>query len=89
MVLRKAKVLDSTHLELSEPIATPSGETVLISVAVARENDVERAEWLAASLQSLNDAYGESEPEYSPTMVRERNPDYRGHSLGVPRRPAD
>jgi hypothetical protein len=33
MVVIKAKIIDATHLELSSPIAAPSGGTVLVSVA--------------------------------------------------------
>ena len=76
MVLVAAKVLDSTHLELSKPIAARQGMTVFVSVAEGSERDSERQQWLAASASSLQAAYGESEPEYSASMVREPNPDY-------------
>ena len=76
MVLVRAKVVDSTHLELSKPIAARKGLTVLVSVAEPGDNDAERQQWLAASAASLHGAYGESEPEYSPSMVKETNPDY-------------
>ena len=76
MVLVKAKVVDSTHLELSEPIAARKGLTVLVSVAEATDKDAERQQWLAASVESLDTAYGESEPDYSASMVKENNPDY-------------
>jgi len=76
MVVVEAKVLDSTHLELSRPIAARQGRTVLVSVAESGEQDAERQEWLAAAAGSLQGAYGESEPDYSPSMVRESNPDY-------------
>ena len=76
MVLREARVLDSTHLELSSPIAGIRGRTVLVSVAEPAEQDAERRQWLAGSAASLQAAYGESEPEYTPAMVRESNPDY-------------
>lgn len=33
MVLVEAKVIDSTHLELSKPIETPHGQKVLVSLA--------------------------------------------------------
>ena len=76
MVLVKATVVDSTHLELSKPIATPKGLTVFVSVAEARDEDAERQQWLAASAEALHAAYGESEPDYSAFMVKESNPDY-------------
>ncbi len=76
MVLVKAKVVDSTHLELSRPIGVDQGRTVFVSVAESLERDVERQQWLAASSDTLRAAYDESEPDYTPSMVRERNPDY-------------
>lgn len=77
MVLVKAKVVDSTHLELLEPIAARKGLTVLVSVAESGDMDVERLQWLTASAESLCAAYDESEPDYSVSMVKESNPDYR------------
>ena len=76
MVLVKAKVLDSTHLELSKPIATRKGLTVLVSIAESGDKDAERQQWLAASAASLHAAYGDSEPDYPVSMVKESNPDY-------------
>ena len=76
MVLVKAKVMDSTHLELSKPIVARQGVIVLVSVAESAEKDTERQQWLAASSSSLQMAYGESEPDYSASMVRESNPAY-------------
>ena len=76
MVLVEAKVVDSTHLELSKPIAARQGLTVLVSVVESGQKDAERQQWLAASAASLQSAYGESEPDYPASMVRENNPDY-------------
>jgi hypothetical protein len=76
MVVIKARVIDPTHLELSRPIAVPDGSTVLVSVAGSGEEDDERLQWLAASAEALQSAYGESEPAYTPSMVREINPEY-------------
>ena len=76
MIVRKAKVVDSTHIELSEPIQTDRGRTVLISVSESPETDAERDEWSAASRTSLENAYSDSEPDYSDSMIKEKNPDY-------------
>ena len=76
MVVAKAKTIDPTHLELSKPIGAPEGGTVLVSVAEPSELDDERLSRLALSAQELCRAYGESEPEYSAAMVKERNPEY-------------
>ena len=76
MVAIKAKVVDATHLELSRPIAAPSGGTVFVSVAGMGEEGDERLQWLATSAEALQSAYGESEPVYTPSLVREPNPEY-------------
>ena len=77
MVWVEATVMDSTHLELSRPLALSRGKTVLIAVAGSAEQDVDRRPWVDASASSLAAAYGDSEPDYNPAMVRETNPDYR------------
>jgi hypothetical protein len=76
MVLVEARVVDATHLELARPIGTRRGGKVFVSVAEAGEKDAERQEWLAASSDRLGAAYADSEPDYTPSMLRESNPDY-------------
>ena len=71
VVLIEARVVDSTHLELSKPIAARKGRTVIIAVAEAGEADSERRQWLAASASSLQAAYSDSEPDYPASMIRE------------------
>ena len=77
VVLMQAKVVDSTHLELSKPIAGHKGRIIIVAVAEGGEEDGERQQWLAASASSLGAAYGESEPDYPATKIRESNPGYR------------
>jgi hypothetical protein len=76
MVLIKAKVVDPTHLELSVPIEAITGRTVMVSLHDAETPDIERQDWLMASASALEAAYGEDEPEYPASMLRERNDDY-------------
>lgn len=40
--------------------------------------DSEREDWLLLAQQSLESAYGDDEPDYSPNLIREPNPDYDG-----------
>jgi hypothetical protein len=47
-------------------------------VTVLPESDEERRAWSRLSGTGLAAAYGENEPEYSPDMVKEPNPDYAG-----------
>ena len=68
MVFVEAKVIDSTHLELSRPIGSAQGRTVVVSIAEAGEADAERRQWHAVSAAALGAAYGQSEPDYSPSI---------------------
>lgn len=77
MELFEAKVMDSTHLELSRPITAGRGRKVLVTVSVVDDTDEERRQWGAVSAASLQAAYGDSEPDYPASMVREGNVDYR------------
>jgi hypothetical protein len=77
MMFVEAKVVDSTHLELSKPIAERQGRIILVAVAEGGEEDAERQQWLAASAPSLYAACGDSEPDYKTSMIRESNPGYR------------
>ncbi len=76
MILIQARVLDSTHLELAKPIAAGRGGNVFVVVTESTNADTERQQWLDGSAGSLQNAYGASEPEYTPSMVRETNPGY-------------
>jgi hypothetical protein len=76
MVLVQAKVMDSTHLELSRPIAASCGVKVFVIVAESANTDAERQQWLEGSAESIGRAYGDSEPDYTQAMVREANLDY-------------
>ena len=72
----QAKVVDSTHLELSKPINIPAGREVKISVLSQELLEQERKEWEKISLQGISDAYAESEPEYPISLVQEPNAEY-------------
>lgn len=78
MVVVQARVVDSTHLELSEPIELQQDERVVVLLAGPGDEDIEREIWLSASASSLLAACGEAEPEYSLGLVKESNPEYRG-----------
>jgi hypothetical protein len=57
-----AKILDPTHLELSQPIAGPPGE--LIQISLPAEFDSEMALWHDAAKQRLLDAYADEDAVY-------------------------
>lgn len=76
MTVLEARMIDATHLELSEPVDLPAGRKLVVSVVEAGESFDERRQWLAASEASLEGAYGETEPDYSMDQVKEPNPEY-------------
>lgn len=42
-----------------------------------KESDEEQKDWMNFSAQNLNNAYGEHEPDYNLSMVKEPNPEYK------------
>ena len=67
-------------LETSEPIDLPEGTQIIVTIDALAESvrDPESAEWYALSLQGLNRAYSDDEPEYELSQIKEFNPDYEG-----------
>jgi hypothetical protein len=57
-----AKILDPTHLELSEPLQAAPGET--ISVSIPTEVDDDMAAWRDAGKRRLLDAYADEDAVY-------------------------
>ena len=78
MVVMQARVIDSTHLELAEPLQAAQGDPLVVSISEPNDDMAERDAWLLLSADSLGCAYADSDPEYSLAMVRERNPEYKG-----------
>ena len=61
MKLIQAKILDATHLELSQPIAAQPGEVIVISVPDAQE---EEDVWRAAAQKHFLEAYDDQDAIY-------------------------
>ncbi len=76
MTILEARMIDETHLELAEPVDLPAGRKLVVSIVDTEEDDDERQQWLAASEAGLQDAYSDSEPEYSLDQIREPNSEY-------------
>jgi hypothetical protein len=57
-----AKILDATHLELSQPLEASPGDVIQISVP--SETDDEMAAWREAAMQHLLDAYADEDAVY-------------------------
>ena len=57
-----AKILDPTHLELSQPLNAVPGEVIKIALALGGEGEM--ALWREASKQHLLDAYADEDAIY-------------------------
>ncbi len=77
MVMVQARILDPTHLELAKPIAAGHERNIFVLITEQPHADAEKQQWMDASSESLQNAYGDTEPEYTPSMVREANPEHR------------
>jgi hypothetical protein len=75
-LLVEARVMDSMHLELSKPIDFKQGRKIMVLVSEALEQDNERWQWIDATTIGLQKAYGHSEPDYTPVMIKEINEGY-------------
>jgi hypothetical protein len=57
-----AKILDPTHLELSQPLNASPGD--VIEISLHSETDDEMAVWREAAKQHLLDAYADEDAIY-------------------------
>ena len=57
-----AKILDATHLELSQPLEASPGEVIQISLP--SETNAETAPWRDAAKRRLLDAYADEDAAY-------------------------
>ena len=57
-----AKILDATHLELSQPLDVSPGD--VIDISVPSETDDEMAAWREAAKRHLLDAYADEDAVY-------------------------
>ena len=62
MRLIAAKILDATHLELSQPLDALPGE--IIQISLPSESDDEMAVWRDAAKKHLLDAYADEDAVY-------------------------
>lgn len=70
---------DGKQVQLDEPCTLEPDTPLLVTVLPkSQPEDREREEWLSFSHGSLAQAYGEDEPEYSPDLITDPNPEYEG-----------
>jgi Protein of unknown function DUF104 len=61
-------------IEPSEPLDLPEGTEIIVTID-SRSDLGKDEEWYALSLQGLNRAYSDDEPEYELSQIKEFNPD--------------
>ena len=61
MKIITATIVDATHLELSQPLAVPTG--AFLQIAISEEGEDE-ALWRAAATQHFLEAYGDQDAIY-------------------------
>ncbi len=69
---------DGEQIRLDEPCQLPPDTQLLVVVVPSPPPDGGSEDWTLLSLQGLEAAYGEQEPEYSLDAIKEPNPDYEG-----------
>lgn len=68
---------DGERIRLEDDFPIPKNARLLVTV-VPDELERERGDWAAIAAQSLARAYGENEPDYPDSCVKEPNPHYEG-----------
>lgn len=70
---------DGEQIRLDEPYELETNARLLVTVLPQMEGkNGEQGDWLRLSRNSLSNAYGSDEVEYSLTLIREPNPEYEG-----------
>lgn len=68
---------DGSHILLDEPFELEPNMKLIVTV-LSESSNGEPEDWARLSLESLAQAYGDDEPEYSLDLIKEANPEYEG-----------
>ena len=68
--------IDGERINLDDPYRLETGTQLIITVLPRSMPESDDDLWRQFSHRGLEMAYGENEPEYSSTMIREPNPEY-------------
>jgi hypothetical protein len=72
MAVQLSAVVKNGKIEALEPLILPEGTKLLITIA----SDEEAKVWSDLALQELSRAYGNNEPEYALSQLKEISPLY-------------
>jgi predicted DNA-binding antitoxin AbrB/MazE fold protein len=69
-------IIRNGKIEPLEPIDFPEGTQLVVTISSSSEVVGDSEDWYALSLQGLSRAYGDDEPDYDLSQIREFNPSY-------------
>lgn len=71
-------IIKNGRIEPIEPINLPEGTQLIVTLnsSVETHQESEESEWYALSLNGLNRAYSDDEPDYELSQIKEFNPNY-------------
>lgn len=67
-------IIKKGKIEPLEAINLPDGTKIILTPLDLSE--AEKNDWYNLSIQGLNEAYGEDEPEYTIENIKRQNPEY-------------
>ena len=67
---------DGEHIRLDEPFELEPDTPLTVTIWPKAVEDEEREDWLLIAGAGLERAYGEDEPDYPLSLLKEPNPDY-------------
>ena len=68
---------DGKSIVLDAPFELHQQDKLLITVLKSESESDERKDWIDSSLSQLNNVYSDNEPDYSLSMIKEPNPEYK------------
>ena len=68
---------DGKQIRLDEPFDLEPDTRLIVTILPRHVSGDEREAWLNLSIQGLEGAYGEDEPEYSTDLIKEVNPHFK------------
>lgn len=68
---------DGKEIILDAPFELQPNDKLLVTILKSEADYDERKDWTDSTLSQLNRAYSENEPEYSVSMIKEPNPEYK------------
>lgn len=72
----EAQVIDEKHLKLLHPIQISPGSKIMITLKPTNDVPDDHELWYKLSLQGLEAAFSDNEPEYSTVLIKNPNPDF-------------